>query len=81
MRYIQLWKGKHETGQWIEVEAAEAMSYRSEFSPLNSSGIILSGDPMRQKESAAAWPVSSIDAGTESNGNTTSQENDRGWKN
>lgn len=76
--YIQLWKGKHETGQWIEVEATEDLSYSSEFSPLKSSGIVLSGDATRQKELVEGWPVSSIDTSTESNGNTTSQDNDRG---
>ncbi|KAI0513660.1 hypothetical protein KFK09_009690 [Dendrobium nobile] len=77
VQYTQLWKGKHETGQWIEVEPAEALSYRSEFSPLNSSGIILSGDAIRQKELVEAWPVSSQDTSTESNGNSTSHDNDR----
>ncbi|KAG0486265.1 hypothetical protein HPP92_008360 [Vanilla planifolia] len=57
IRYIELWKCKHESGQWIEVEAAEAVSYRSEFSPLNTSGIILSGDEVRQKE-VETWSVS-----------------------
>ena len=28
---MELWKVKHETGQWIEVEAAEAMPTRSGF--------------------------------------------------
>ncbi|KAK8956356.1 hypothetical protein KSP40_PGU008633 [Platanthera guangdongensis] len=79
-RYMQLWKGKHETGQWIEVEAAEALSYRSEFSPLNSSGIILSGDSMRQKEFGEFLPGSGIDMSMESNGNTASQDNDRDKK-
>lgn len=79
-RYMQLWKGKHETGQWIEVEAAEALSYRSEFSPLNSSGIILSGDSVRQKEFGELWPGSGVDTSMESNGNTASQDNDRDKK-
>lgn len=67
---MELWKRKHETGQWVEVEAAEAMSIRSEFSSLNASGIILSGDTRKQKEYGEAWPVSGGDMGTESNGTT-----------
>lgn len=37
-----MWKKKHETGQWLEIEAAEAMSSRPDFSAMNASGIILS---------------------------------------
>ncbi|KAG1361838.1 COP1-interacting protein 7 [Cocos nucifera] len=70
LRFMELWKRKHETGQWVEVEAAEVMSARSEFSSLNASGIILSGDSRRQKEFGEAWPVSCGDMGKESNGTT-----------
>ncbi|ONM21090.1 COP1-interacting protein-related [Zea mays] len=45
--FIELWKQKHETGQWIEVEP-EAISTRSEFPPFNASGIVLMGDNMKQ---------------------------------
>ncbi|KAI8560865.1 hypothetical protein RHMOL_Rhmol04G0288900 [Rhododendron molle] len=51
LRFIDLWKRKHETGQWVEVEAAEAMSSRSEFSAMNASGIILSSMANNQNES------------------------------
>ncbi|CAD6225848.1 unnamed protein product [Miscanthus lutarioriparius] len=44
--FIELWKQKHETGQWIEVEP-EAMSTRSEFPPFNASGIVFMGDNMK----------------------------------
>lgn len=37
-----MWKKKHETGQWLEIEAAEAMASRSDLSAMNASGIILS---------------------------------------
>ncbi|KAG2544310.1 hypothetical protein PVAP13_9KG025000 [Panicum virgatum] len=46
-QFIGLWKQKHETGQWIEVEP-EAMSARSEFPPFNPSGIMFMGDSMKQ---------------------------------
>ncbi|XP_073101807.1 COP1-interacting protein 7-like [Elaeis guineensis] len=68
--FMELWKRKHETGQWVEVEAAELMSARSEFSSWNASGIILSGDSRKQKEFGEAWPVSCGDMGKESNGTT-----------
>lgn len=48
--FVELWKQKHETGQWIEVEP-EAMSTRSEFPPFNASGIVFMGDNMKAGES------------------------------
>ena len=41
-RFKELWKKKHETGQWVEIEAAEEMSNRLDFSAMNASGIMLS---------------------------------------
>ena len=35
VRFMELWKRKHETGQWVEIEAAE-------MSGMNAPGIILS---------------------------------------
>jgi len=40
-KFRDLWKRKHETGQWLEIEAAEMMSNRLDFTALNGSGIIL----------------------------------------
>jgi hypothetical protein len=57
-----LWKQKHETGQWIEVEP-EAMSARSEFPPFNPSGIMFMGDNMKQTMEAIS--VSNGDANGE----------------
>jgi hypothetical protein len=57
-----LWKQKHETGQWIEVEP-EAMSARSEFAPFNPSGIMFMGDNMKQTMEAIS--VSNGDANGE----------------
>jgi len=42
-QFIDLWRQKHETGQWIEVEP-ETMSARSEFPPFNAAGIMFMGD-------------------------------------
>lgn len=36
LRFMDLWKQKHESGQWIEIEAEEAMS------DCSASGIVLS---------------------------------------
>ncbi|KAI8002328.1 COP1-interacting protein 7 [Camellia lanceoleosa] len=49
--FIDLWKGKHKTGQWLEIEAVEAMSNRSDFSAMNASGIMLSSMANKQNES------------------------------
>ncbi|GAB2210187.1 hypothetical protein Droror1_Dr00015447 [Drosera rotundifolia] len=49
-RFIHLWKAKHESGQWLEIEAAEA------FSPINVSGIKLSDTPDKQKEPRGSSP-------------------------
>lgn len=65
---MDLWKVKHESGQWLEIEAAEALSSRSEFSSLNVSGIILSGDINKQREFGEGWLISNGDLGAESNG-------------
>ncbi|KAF7076614.1 hypothetical protein CFC21_081240 [Triticum aestivum] len=42
-QFIDLWRQKHETGQWIDVEP-ETMSARSEFPPFNASGIMFMGE-------------------------------------
>ncbi|GMI72052.1 hypothetical protein like AT5G43310 [Hibiscus trionum] len=42
IKFNDLWKRKHETGQWLEIEAAEAMSSRSDFPAMNATGIVFS---------------------------------------
>ncbi|KAJ6821427.1 uncharacterized protein M6B38_392205 [Iris pallida] len=69
LRFMELWKVKHETGQWFEVEALDLMSSRSGFSPFNASGIVLSGDTRKQNEFGEACVAPSADLSTESNGN------------
>uniref|UniRef100_A0A1D1ZHT4 COP1-interacting protein 7 n=2 Tax=Anthurium amnicola TaxID=1678845 RepID=A0A1D1ZHT4_9ARAE len=58
LKFMELWRGKHESGQWLEIEAAEAMSIQSEFSAMNASGIMLSADMGKQKEHREQWPTS-----------------------
>lgn len=41
-KFTEIWKRKHETGQWLEIEAAEGMSSRSDFAAMNASGIVFS---------------------------------------
>lgn len=50
MRFRELWKRKHETGQWVEIGEAEAMPNQSDFSTMNASGIMLSNALNQQKE-------------------------------
>ncbi|KAK8984142.1 hypothetical protein V6N11_029466 [Hibiscus sabdariffa] len=40
IKFTELWKRKHETGQWLEIDAAEAMSSRSDFPAMNATGIV-----------------------------------------
>lgn len=67
-RFKELWKKKHETGQWVEIEAAEAISSRSDFSAMNASGIMLASV-------AKSWPESHAELGSESNGKSSSLAN------
>lgn len=57
-RFKELWKKKHETGQWVEIEAAEELSNQSDFSAMNASGIMLSS-------------VANAELSSESNGKTS----------
>jgi hypothetical protein len=61
---MELWKRKHETGQWVEIEAAEAMSSRTDFSAMNASGIDLSNTINKQW---AETPDSNRKAGVDPN--------------
>ncbi|KAL0388440.1 UNVERIFIED_CONTAM: COP1-interacting protein 7 [Sesamum radiatum] len=36
-RFMDLWKSKHETGEWLDIDASEALSTRSDFSAMNAS--------------------------------------------
>ncbi|THU56736.1 hypothetical protein C4D60_Mb11t20340 [Musa balbisiana] len=73
LRFMELWKKKHDTGQWLEVEAAEAMSIRSEVSALNASGIIFAADSIMQKDHGDSRSVSGGDIVTGSNGKADKQ--------
>ncbi|VVB07244.1 unnamed protein product [Arabis nemorensis] len=40
IKFMELWKKKHETGQWVEIEAAEVMATNPNLSAMNDSGIM-----------------------------------------
>ncbi|GKU85732.1 hypothetical protein SLEP1_g357 [Rubroshorea leprosula] len=71
LRFVELWKRKHETGQWLEIEAAEAMSSQSEFSAMNASGIMLANAINKQRES---WPGTTENNGKESIDQSTDEK-------
>ena len=52
---MNLWKEKHESGQWVEIEAMDSMSMKSDFSAMNASGIMLSSVSNKQNESQSGW--------------------------
>lgn len=47
---MDLWKCKHETGQWLDIEASVALPAQLDFSAVKASGIVLSGAPNNQDE-------------------------------
>jgi len=52
---VDLWKAKHESGQWVDVEATEAMSCRSDLPSINASGIMLLGSHEK-----GLWPQGEV---------------------
>ncbi|OVA02370.1 hypothetical protein BVC80_9099g173 [Macleaya cordata] len=68
LRFIDLWKVKHETGQWLEIEASEAISTRSDFSSMNF-GSMVASESGKLKESREKSGL-----GTECNGNANNAD-------
>ncbi|KAJ3678495.1 hypothetical protein LUZ60_002298 [Juncus effusus] len=50
-QFMELWKRKHETGQWVEVEAIENMSMRSEIPPFQIPPILLNPEGSENPDS------------------------------
>lgn len=76
LKFKELWKRKHESGQWLEIEAAEALSSRPDFSPsTNTSGIILTNLTDKQTESREAWPESQHEPSSTMKGNASADGN------
>lgn len=40
--FISVWKRKHESGQWLEIEATEVTTNRADTCAINASGIVIS---------------------------------------
>lgn len=40
LKFMDLWNKKHETGQWVEIEASEVMATQPNISAINDSGIM-----------------------------------------
>ncbi|XP_010671008.2 COP1-interacting protein 7 isoform X2 [Beta vulgaris subsp. vulgaris] len=54
-KFLDLWKAKHESGQWVEVEATEAMSCRSDLPSTNAAGIVFL-NPSEQRDFKESCP-------------------------
>ncbi|XP_031736947.1 COP1-interacting protein 7 isoform X2 [Cucumis sativus] len=76
LKFKELWKRKHESGQWLEIEAAEALSSRPDFSPsVNTSGIILTSLTDKQTESRETWSESPNEPSSTNKGNAITDGN------
>lgn len=51
LRFMGLWKKKHETGQWLEIGAMEAIASQPDVSIMNGSGIVFSSIASKQSDS------------------------------
>ncbi|XP_022640260.1 COP1-interacting protein 7 isoform X3 [Vigna radiata var. radiata] len=58
--FISVWKRKHESGQWLEIEATEVTTNRADTCAINASGIVIS--------------ASHTELDSESNGKTNSAD-------
>ncbi|GFP83376.1 hypothetical protein PHJA_000481000 [Phtheirospermum japonicum] len=50
-RFVDLWKSKQETGEWVDIEASETLLTQSDFSIMNASGGVLSATNNNHVES------------------------------
>ncbi|KAF8095070.1 hypothetical protein N665_0342s0019 [Sinapis alba] len=53
LKFMDLWKKKHETGQWVEIEAAEVMASQANISAANDSGIVFANAANMRRD---PWP-------------------------
>ncbi|KAM7258234.1 hypothetical protein ACFE04_013975 [Oxalis oulophora] len=51
IRFIELWKRKHETGQWLEIEPSEALSCQPDFSTMNTASPMQPNEPTAGEKS------------------------------
>ncbi|KAF9610155.1 hypothetical protein IFM89_020287 [Coptis chinensis] len=68
IKFVQLWKEKHETGQWLEIDSAETMSGPSDVSSMIAPGTVISIEAKKQNESGELWHESNVDLSKEGSG-------------
>ncbi|CAN8247788.1 unnamed protein product [Cochlearia groenlandica] len=76
-RFMELWKKKHETGQWVEIGEAEVMATQSNISAVNDSGIMLADAANMRRNSWPGTPENNVKSPTDNKLNG-SQENVQG---
>ncbi|CAN6874600.1 unnamed protein product [Brassica oleracea] len=54
LKFMDLWKKKHETGQWVEIEAAEVMASQANISAANDSGIVFANGDVKSPSDSKA---------------------------
>ncbi|KAK4421781.1 COP1-interacting protein 7 [Sesamum alatum] len=67
-RFMDLWKSKHEMGQWLDVEASGAFSTQLDFTAMNASCIVLS-DTLNKRD------ISNPDLASDNNATSCSTNN------
>ncbi|KAK9087335.1 hypothetical protein Syun_029729 [Stephania yunnanensis] len=75
LRFMNLWKEKHESGQWLDVEAPEVMSSKSVVSSMDAPGTFPFMETMRQKELHESCQDLNVDKHIESNGKVSDDAN------
>ncbi|CAA7045466.1 unnamed protein product [Microthlaspi erraticum] len=58
LKFKDLWKKKHETGQWVEIEA-EVLATQPNISATNDSGIMFANAPNMRRDSLPGTPETS----------------------
>ncbi|CAM8915012.1 unnamed protein product [Rhodiola kirilowii] len=62
-RFVDLWKTKHDIGQWLETEGADAASNNFDYATMAASEIMLSSVVGKEMNLAETWPESAIEPG------------------
>ncbi|CAA6666456.1 unnamed protein product [Spirodela intermedia] len=73
LKFTELWKTKRETDQWLDIQASEAMSMKSEFPSMSSIDINLSPDTKKHNDFTEQWAACNHGHSKESNENFTDE--------
>lgn len=57
---MSLWKIKHESGLWLEIEASEVTPNRADFSTINTSHTEMDSESNGGKTSSGTWQLQQI---------------------